>query len=155
MGDVHLSQSCRLRKTPLAKDDPSLLLLDAVAHNVSYNVAPDRVEWRTVYRNREPGLLRPWALLVLAFLGGASVLGITLFIAFLLYSRRLSDQHKINELRSFIERNEKRMSWTRLSFNRHMRSRSCQDPPMLIPCDDTSIPDSKSYPGGHKRSKSI
>ena len=78
---MHLSQSCRLRETPLAKDDPRVLLRDAVAHNVSYTVGPDQtVEWKTVYRAQDPDLLQPWVQLTLAFVGGAVALAILLYI---------------------------------------------------------------------------
>ncbi|CAB9517445.1 Phospholipid--sterol O-acyltransferase [Seminavis robusta] len=88
VGDVHLSQSCRLRETPLAKDDPRVLLRDAVAYNVSYTVAPDRVEWQTVYRSQDPQFIPPWAQLFLAFLGGAAALAVLLCGACHLYGEQ-------------------------------------------------------------------
>jgi hypothetical protein len=87
VGDVHLSQSCRLRAEPLNKDDPRLLLRDAVAHNVSYAVA-DGIEWQTVYGNQAPQLLQPWLQLFLAFLGGAAALAALLYIVFRVYGVR-------------------------------------------------------------------
>ena len=71
----------------MEKDDPRLLLLDTIAHNVSYAV-DDGIEWQTVYRNQAPQLLQPWAQLFLAFLGGAAALAALLYIVFRIYGVR-------------------------------------------------------------------
>ena len=86
VGDLHLSQSCRLRKgAPLAKDDPTLLMQDAEAYNVSYYVGPDLVVYQPVYRPQDPGIVQPWVHLMMAFLGGAAALALVIFLAFRTY----------------------------------------------------------------------
>lgn len=81
IGDLHLSQSCRLRETPLAKDDPELLLKSHIPLNETYNITDgisSTVEWRIVYRDRQD-LFAPWVYVFAAFVSGG------LAVIFLLY----------------------------------------------------------------------
>lgn len=88
IGDLHLSNSCRLRETPLAKDDPELLLQDYIPLNQTYNITDglsSTVEWRVVYRDRDSQeLFAPWVYVCCAFVGGGLA---TIFILYLVFRR--------------------------------------------------------------------
>jgi len=82
LGDVHLSMSCRLRKIPLTKDDPELLLRETDVLNETLHQS-DGTEWRVVYRDKDKGMFAPWVYVFLSFICGATVLGV--FIYFIVW----------------------------------------------------------------------
>jgi len=99
IGDLHLGQSCRVRETPLAKDDPELLLKDHVSLNETFNVSfyndstrgggAGGVEWRIVYRDRNRRYFPPWFYVFLAFVGGAMAVICLLYVIFFRYRERV------------------------------------------------------------------
>lgn len=107
LGDVTLSQSCRLRPEALEVDDPELLLRDAVAHNVSYNVS-NQVEWRVVYRDVGRKFVRPWFWVFVSFVGGALALGILFYGVFAIYHKEIVKllKKRSRQLRKTLFRSE-------------------------------------------------
>lgn len=57
---------------------------------MSYEVAPGRVEWRVIYRNREDWL-KPWQYIALSFAVGLLLLFIIVTIAWKLYRKEIYD----------------------------------------------------------------
>uniref|UniRef100_A0A7S4MS34 Uncharacterized protein n=1 Tax=Odontella aurita TaxID=265563 RepID=A0A7S4MS34_9STRA len=84
LGDLHLTQSCRLRDSPLAKDDPRLLKR-VDTFNETLNVSSND-GWRIIYRDMDrSGLIPPFVYVTLAFLGGFITLFSILYAAYHLY----------------------------------------------------------------------
>jgi len=87
VGDLHLSQSCRLRPSPLPHDHPILREMDRSDYASQANRTDTQIEWRFVYadgRNIEP-LFEPWQVILLSSVCAAIVLGIAGWIVFRTY----------------------------------------------------------------------
>jgi len=91
MGDLHLGQSCRLRETPLHKDDPQLLLKDHDPLNDTFTVPGNTsADWRIVYRDRDRNTrFPPWFYVFVAFVGGGLAVLILLYVTFRCYRKKV------------------------------------------------------------------